>query len=824
MADLNDILVEGQPIPVIPLRDWLQERADEIDDNSLAIATGTIAALIDTRVYATQAALFADLVPADGLHALVTEDPDPLKNGLYRKHGATATGNWGTGPLDIFASAAAALVQPLAQSAEDWAAAAAASALAAAASAVEADISASAADGSATAAAASATAAAASETAAEVSAAAADTSAITAADSEAAANIRAVAADASASAAEASETAADASANAAASAAAAVDLALSVLPTAAGAFATLDEAITAAGVGGVLVLQPGVTYTLDHSIRTLEGQQIVGYGATLKRCDQIVTTTTTAIVLGTTNQVTLTDASAFMVGMQVAFAQQGVARSALVFLDTLSDIHTITDKDGDTITLDRAVGCNIDIGGTCFLTFMQLTLSDGASVEGLTFDGNRDNFAFARWEVLGEVASISTGANQSVSACTFLNAPGEGIIAQGNNMSILNNRFDTLGGNGIHLSSVVEAVISGNKATNGNIDIAVGHSDGFISFSNGNSRIVVTGNLADTFIAGVGAINDSDSDVTVTDNDFRNMYCFGIEGGGSAYNLIIARNRIDGVAGDITKRPDAPYYGGIVFIALSAANYSVGGNAVTNVASGQVAFAISMQPGSKNLKVFDNSFGGNAVLSAFYDSEFVRNTVEGKLSVWRSVRTKVNENIIRATAPAFGIDMYGSVNQEDIEIENNKVTGGSYGINFSTDALSYRSISCRGNKLYNQTKRGINFAASAATINGFTIDSNAIIVGPDADTDFLGIVVANNLLSVNRNTISNALAASARVGIYLSGASTPALVAAGNEVRGAWGHTILLTANAGAIGLNNVLQTKDVSVPTGNNFSGTVII
>ncbi|QUM73350.1 hypothetical protein [Sphingopyxis granuli] len=76
----------------------------------LAIANGTIAALV-TAVHTTQALLFADLVPADGQWGIVYDDADPLKEGFYRKSGATTTGNW-QGPLlqDAFQANAAAIL------------------------------------------------------------------------------------------------------------------------------------------------------------------------------------------------------------------------------------------------------------------------------------------------------------------------------------------------------------------------------------------------------------------------------------------------------------------------------------------------------------------------------------------------------------------------------------------------------------------------------------------------------------------------------------------------------------------------------------------
>ncbi len=70
-----------------------------------ALATGTVSALVGGRVYATQAALRADLSPADKAFALVYADPVALYNDLYVKAGAPGTGTW-TSPLGVFASAA----------------------------------------------------------------------------------------------------------------------------------------------------------------------------------------------------------------------------------------------------------------------------------------------------------------------------------------------------------------------------------------------------------------------------------------------------------------------------------------------------------------------------------------------------------------------------------------------------------------------------------------------------------------------------------------------------------------------------------------------
>lgn len=112
MSDINAILRDGSNVNMPALRAFLADLEGRLAQANLTIATGTVAALVGTRTYATRAALYADLAPADDLFALVYADTDPLKNGLYQKDGATGAGDW-DGPFDLFSSAAEALVQDL---------------------------------------------------------------------------------------------------------------------------------------------------------------------------------------------------------------------------------------------------------------------------------------------------------------------------------------------------------------------------------------------------------------------------------------------------------------------------------------------------------------------------------------------------------------------------------------------------------------------------------------------------------------------------------------------------------------------------------------
>lgn len=121
MSNLNTILRDGRDVDMPALRQFLADQNARVNAANLAISTGTVAAAVDDRLYATQAELFADLVPAADEFALVYADSDYAKNGLYQKTGATTTGSW-EGPFDLFSSAAEALVQPLADAAAESAA------------------------------------------------------------------------------------------------------------------------------------------------------------------------------------------------------------------------------------------------------------------------------------------------------------------------------------------------------------------------------------------------------------------------------------------------------------------------------------------------------------------------------------------------------------------------------------------------------------------------------------------------------------------------------------------------------------------------------
>lgn len=72
--------------------------ADTLDTNDV-LANGTVAALIEDRVYDTQAALYATTATPEVEYGMVCFDPDPLKNGLYK---AIVASPFWEGPSDLF--------------------------------------------------------------------------------------------------------------------------------------------------------------------------------------------------------------------------------------------------------------------------------------------------------------------------------------------------------------------------------------------------------------------------------------------------------------------------------------------------------------------------------------------------------------------------------------------------------------------------------------------------------------------------------------------------------------------------------------------------
>lgn len=594
-------------------------------------------------------------------------------------------------------------------------------------------------------------------------------------------------------------------------------------------YPSLAAACAAAGIGGNVLLKPGATYELDAGIVLPVRQRIVGYGAIVKRANQAVSTTTTGITSGVTAQVTLNNATNFKVGMQVAFAQLGVARKDLVApggpVPTLSDIRTITAKNGNQITLNVPVNAAISAGGTCFQTFFCFTMTEGSRIEGVVFDGNEANWPYTRWEVTSEIVT-DVSFHQSIFANRFLNSPGEAISLYATDVRVTQNFFSGIGGNAVHLSGAERAQVTGNIGLNGNLDTDNGHGDGGVCYSNGNTQTLITDNIFRGFISGVGGINDTDANGSVTNNDFSDMYCCGIEGGAGIARFNVINNRMKNIGTNPSAKVGLPFYAGIALVGITGDGLIIAENSVTDLVGATLAAGVSMTGAGTGLLLANNTFDGPVSLAACKNSLVTSNVIKGTLQVDVASDLKIFDNRITQTNPAgFPIRTSSAGDYSGFEIGRNVIIGGAYGVHLHNGASTWNRVKIEDNEFYNQEQRAINIPSFAgSTVNAFWIKGNLIQTGPNSDIDYLGMVIEADGLTIEGNELNNILAASSRFAFFINAASTPNLVIARNRVSGPWAQTLSLTANAATVVVGNILKTVDVQNPTGNTVSGTIVI
>lgn len=275
----------------------------------------------------------------------------------------------------------------------------------------------------------------------------------------------------------------------------------------------INNAITAAGAGGIVVFTPGKTYLHYAGLQPLANQVFVGYGATLKRGNQI-TTTITADLTAPTNQITVASTTGLAVGMSIQ-----------VFSGTTYDVttqHRITDITGSVVTVGNNFTQSLSSGASVVTSFHQMNAEGGSpatgwQVYGLTFDGNRaNNTAFQRWD---QHSSLILAGNCRAVNCTIINAQADALFVTGSTPKVTDVRIENSSGNGIHLSAASGVSITGASIVNSNLDGATpGHEDGAIGWSNLISEVHIANCFIDTATSGFGGIDSNDNDKIVITN------------------------------------------------------------------------------------------------------------------------------------------------------------------------------------------------------------------------------------------------------------------------------------------------------------------
>lgn len=199
-----------------------------------------------------------------------------------------------------------------------------------------------------------------------------------------------------------------------------------------------NAALATIGTNKTVVIPSGVTLVTCRQIDLPAGTTLIGYGATIKRCDQPTATTDGATITdNTTSSFEVAAYTSFKVGEQIAFSN-GTGYTALLTIAqcgtstagaTCTDPTIQTTSNAQTYTLATGADAASITGGTisAYRAFSTLaTDGDNITVKGLEFDGNDANTAArCRWEWCTEMKVIDSFF--TMEDAYFHDVPGEAI-------------------------------------------------------------------------------------------------------------------------------------------------------------------------------------------------------------------------------------------------------------------------------------------------------------------------------------------------------------------------------------------------------------
>ena len=534
----------------------------------------------------------------------------------------------------------------------------------------------------------------------------------------------------------------------------------------------LRAAITAAGEGGVLVFAAGATYLLSGSLTPLAGQTWVGYGATLKRRNQLSTTTATAIGTGSEPTViTVASAAGLAVGMDLTVYSGGS------FDD---QNHRITAIASTSVTLATTFSVAFPSGGTVITSFPLIDnnrygKADGVTILGLSFDGNAaNNTSLRKWELHQELYFGSDGGR--LRGLRVSNAQSEGILIYGDDVLVEGCVVTQCEGNGVHLGAACNDVrILGNWIAGTNLSgTAPGHADGCIAISDDIHDTIISGNHLEGGLAAVGGVSGSDnSRLLISGNT-----CIGctdaivmeVNSGDHVEDVVISGNR---------------------FNACGEVRLSLAGSA-------------SATNGPRKLTFIGNTF------------------VDTRLVLTNVVDSAITNNaLFLASTTEDAIEV---LNCNDVVITGNTIVGGRYGVSIGNG--SNRAIAIRGNALKNQYRRSIY--AWDAVLGAVEVSGNTIVLengftysgsgwtGVDA-SGADGLIIRDNTIDVQPNA-SNIICIVGAVG----GASSPGARIVGNlcQLGGSSGATVYLDTGS----QKNVVMHNLLSKAPSDSGSGNVLV
>ena len=532
----------------------------------------------------------------------------------------------------------------------------------------------------------------------------------------------------------------------------------------------LRAAITGAGVNGTLYF-PARTFIVSGSLQPLAGQTWIGYGARLKRPNQVSTTTATNITTSGNQTITVASAAGLAVGMDVS-----------VFNGASYDpaSHVILSIAGNVVQLGTVFTVAFPTGGTLatcgVLIFGQVSAAK-VSILGLEFDGNRaNNTLLNKWELMKAV--WLAGDRSVLRDCYVHDCAAEGILVGGIGQVVDHCWVENTNGNGIHFSGSTDGRVVGCYVKSCNLGgAAVGHADGAIIFSNSTGDSIISENYIDTAISCIGSIDSDDNSSVI-------------------------------ISGNVCK---------------NATTYAVEVGEVSNINVGRVLITGNLFYACGPMRIVNNS-GTPTANTGPYRVQVSGNYCEAtKIEIFRSFDVSIIGNTFVSLSDTTGLGLYLYDVKRAI-ISGNIIRGFAYGIYIDGAAGQLpESVNIIGNTLHNQLTNGVRFniaGALAAVVQGNTIQTEAGY----ASASYAGLGLTNHV-----NAIGNVLdLQSGQYGILCpnGGASTPGAVVANNVIRSAV--TASIRTNGGSqknIIANNFVQQAISDGGTPNNtLSGNVTI
>ena len=528
--------------------------------------------------------------------------------------------------------------------------------------------------------------------------------------------------------------------------------------------AALRSLISASGIGGLVRLTAGKTYSVSGSLVLLAGQTVYGYGASIKRCDQIASTTATNIPTGVSPvQVSVANGALFSVGNDVT-----------VYNGATYDPrrHTILAISGNDLTLGTSFTVAFPTGGTVITCGAIITaFTENVRVFGVEIHGNRaNNTGLAKWETHAGI--YISGDGTVVRDCYVHDEVSEGIELGGVGCIADNNIIMNCGGNGIHFTGSSGGKAQGNYIKNVNLlGTATGHADGGIIFSNSTEDSIITGNYVDTAICGVASIDYvGNSSVVISGNIIKNCSVSAIEG--------------------------------IFPNATAGGKVSIIGNMIYDSKVVEINYTPS----------FNTSYGPSQWIIS---GNYLENTA---IKIAKAFYICVTGNILNSAENTTTV-MVEINDSQTVSVANNQITGGVNGIYSSGENVSAMKIS--GNTFTNQYNRAINI--NSAVGRALSVEGNSIIVdGTYATSGYYGILAPNNCSVIGNIMDIQVTSGNSGISCPSGGASINGALVQGNIIRSS-GLTYSIRAYGGSqnnVIINNMTQQ---AISNGGGAANTVV-